>query len=379
MKYERAADYMRIENSEVEMSNIYSNGSDGHFEFINSSIKPSSESNGLTITHYSSTEYSFIIKKCDITADGLIGSNTSIMIVEDSNIDANKFYVSSSTEISNSNIKTNGINQSSASNADDPLPYLKIKDSTILIEDASAENNYGINWILDNSYVSLEGSIRFYNYGFNEKAKPAVTLNNSYFYINGSVYAYGNIVINDKSYFLIDNTNDTNSKPALQCYNILHDDSVYPLDLDNKDVLLSETGDDNGVRNLIYEDGTIASSIKIVYRVKIVLKVANGTWADGTTEDKIIYKDVWDKLSSSDIPTGMISENGVDGYWSDEISLDDYLKGDLEYTYTFKEVKGVEENPVTGVFKYSFIILFIAGSLIYLYKMIKNKSLFKLN
>ena len=377
IKVEGNSDTMRIIDSEVEAWNIYTNGSNEHFDFTNSKIHPAEGSDELNITHYMSTTYSIIVKNCDIVASKFGDSSPNKMVIEDSSIVTKRLELSSYTEITNSYIQGTEYSQSTSSSDEYPNPNTIVNNSTIILNGVFNKNSntlLGKHWTLNNSRFTASGyNIYMYSYGDD---KMCLDINDSYFSLEGRLVTSGNINVKN-SYFLVNNTYDDTG--AFECFDLYYDDSVYPLDINNRKVLLDEPYNEYGERKLIYEDGTIASSIKIVYRVKIVLKVANGTWADGTTEDKIIYKDVWDKLSSSDIPTGMISENGVDGYWSDEISLDDYLKGDLEYTYTFKEVKGVEENPVTGVFKYSFIILFIAGSLIYLYKMIKNKSLFKLN
>ena len=131
--------------------------------------------------------------------------------------------------------------------------------------------------------------------------------------------------------------------------------------------------------NTFIDDGEISPFAEIKTPLKITFKIINGKWADGTTEDKEVGTYWHGAISEDDIPVGMIANDGyTSGSWDKEISYDD-VTDEAIYTYTFRklgEVKGVEENPKTGMTNYSLIVLILLVISIVMYNASRNKTVF---
>lgn len=79
----------------------------------------------------------------------------------------------------------------------------------------------------------------------------------------------------------------------------------------------------------------------------VTFKVANGTWSDGTTANKIITIEEGDNgeaiLKISDIPTGMkANTNYKNGEWDETIEQDTKITEDLVFTYTFEKDENID-------------------------------------
>ena len=114
-------------------------------------------------------------------------------------------------------------------------------------------------------------------------------------------------------------------------------------------------------------NGNISNYVETTSYSNIIIKIVNGTWADGTTEEKTIRVLTGEDIESS-LPSDMIPNKG-------------YKKGewklvDGEYVYTF--VKNVLiENPKTGVVSMLGVLL-ITLILMFIYLYNKEKySYFK--
>jgi hypothetical protein len=118
-------------------------------------------------------------------------------------------------------------------------------------------------------------------------------------------------------------------------------------------------------------------NMSITSIVEVRLKV-RGTWADGTTDDIVIYKPAFSKISFTDIPVGkMTLEDFENGDW-DTKPVNAVLEEnkDVVLTLTISSVKGIEENPKTGLF--NDILLFIPVIISILgFNYLKKLELFK--
>ena len=126
---------------------------------------------------------------------------------------------------------------------------------------------------------------------------------------------------------------------------------------------------------LSYDDNTISRSAMLVSTATITFKVKGGTWKDGTTDDIVITKNVWEKLTQEEL--NKILSNIKDGSWDSIPNIDDYIKGDTVYTFTVSSVKGVTENPKTGRIFNSMILVILSGIFMVFYVRLMNKSSFK--
>ena len=134
----------------------------------------------------------------------------------------------------------------------------------------------------------------------------------------------------------------------------------YVLTSDNSKSIVIDT--ENNVINFYYsadnfgggEDGDEGDGTPDKYQKKVIFKVVNGTWADGTKVDKIVYLDLvkdgkYDVygMASLTAPAGMKADDGFEG-GSWDVNPPEFVSGTNEeiYTYTFTEVVPEEpENP----------------------------------
>ena len=109
---------------------------------------------------------------------------------------------------------------------------------------------------------------------------------------------------------------------------------------------------DGITENVVY----IYSFINVIEPATITFKVENGTWNDGSEEDKVLEIELYDgkyTLDKNDIPTGMIAFFGyANGAWDVIPNTQvDGIIGDVIYTYVFEEnLLGegeVEEDELT--------------------------------
>ena len=76
--------------------------------------------------------------------------------------------------------------------------------------------------------------------------------------------------------------------------------------------------------------------------VDVTFKIQNGTWSDGTTNDKIVEIELYDgkgTLTDDDVPTNMIAEFGfVNGKWDVTPNTNENgITKSITYTYSFEE------------------------------------------
>ena len=86
-----------------------------------------------------------------------------------------------------------------------------------------------------------------------------------------------------------------------------------------------------------YDNDEISKYVEIKAPLKVTFKVVNGTWNDGTTEDKIVETYFFGSINEVDVPKDMIANSGFgNGSWDKEIVYDE-LRDEYIYTYTFKD------------------------------------------
>ena len=142
-----------------------------------------------------------------------------------------------------------------------------------------------------------------------------------------------------------------------------------------------------------FDNGVISKYAEIRTPLKVTFKIVNGTWKDGTTEDKIVETYFFGSIKDVDVPVEMIANTGYkDGSWDKEIIYDE-LKDEYVYTYTFKEEDPKEEpkkeekktpkkeekklkNPDTGAFISFITIGVLLFGCIKVLKFTKKKKLF---
>ena len=96
-----------------------------------------------------------------------------------------------------------------------------------------------------------------------------------------------------------------------------------------------------------------------------------------TAEDGWIFDAEIELASANDEVTFSVEQNEVEGY---TLSIDQLASNQFVITNTLKtEVKGVEENPKTGIFNYLWILPIIAVVGFIVYKELIKESLFKSN
>ncbi len=99
------------------------------------------------------------------------------------------------------------------------------------------------------------------------------------------------------------------------------------------------------------EDGDESDDVSDKYQKKVIFKVVNGTWSDGTDEDKFVYLDLMkdgkyavDGTASLAAPAGMVANEGFeDGAW--DITPPAAVSGTKEEIYTYTFVEAVPEEP----------------------------------
>ena len=104
------------------------------------------------------------------------------------------------------------------------------------------------------------------------------------------------------------------------------------------------------------ENGDEGDGTPDKYQKKVIFKVVNGTWEDGTTEDIVQYltlvkdgKFSVDGTATLTVPTGMTANEGFDGgSWDKVVPAEVSGTDEVVYTYTFTEyVPEVPDEPDT--------------------------------
>lgn len=117
----------------------------------------------------------------------------------------------------------------------------------------------------------------------------------------------------------------------------------------------------------------IADGIPDKYQKKVILKVVNGYWKDGTDADVVLWLLLvdedgnWDENGSAQlvIPTGMYAQEGYeDGTW--DVTPPTKVEGtEIEtFTYQFTEIVEDSDNPDTGDEIGDHLWIFVSGLLL---------------
>ncbi len=379
-----------IENSTIiTEGNIYTEGNSSSIYIRNSYIKGTGSNPCLQVQLGPRDSHGLYIENSTIEM-----ANVSLMAYPN-NHDENILM------IKNSNIITKIL-----------LAYTKIIvdnstiDATSIAYNSTANDEYQGGIELKNSIVHSENQINSNGYFkmYNSKVDSEGPFNADYFDINKSYFKiiYGdaeyppNRLFTYKkgfkahdSYFYIESDNVEDLFYGLETAPVI-DDGLYFLDKNKKKLKVNKEHyhDENTFYDyvydydyytLLYDNNTKSNSAYLSSKKTITFKIQGGTWADGTTDDIVITKDIWTKLTTDEIPTGMLG-NG-EGYWKVIPSTEDYIKDDLEFVYVFGKVKGEEEvtNPKTGVFTYTSFIIALLLISNYIYSKYKHKTHYKYN
>lgn len=263
-----------------------------------------------------------------------------------------------------------------------------VENSKLNIGKFNAMGNIDIN----NSYIESD-TLQFGTYPVNNK----LVINNSYIRLNdnngyNSLYNANSLSIHNSN-FLAKTSGEkvyyiSRSLSEYDGADIGIDDYLSLIDEDGSELSLIGSGifDPNIEKyqyyTLSYNDETPSKSLKLISKANVTFKVKNGTWEDGTTDDITLTKDVWTKFTDDEIPKNMIGK--TKGHWEVEPNTSDYIKNSVTYTYVFDKegiVKGIidelKENPKTGVFSYSLLVLTLLSGAIILYIRLRNNTLFK--
>ena len=150
----------------------------------------------------------------------------------------------------------------------------------------------------------------------------------------------------------------------------------------------------NNTKYSFYDNEEISKYVEIKTPLKVTFKIVNGTWNDGTTEDKYVESYFFGSINEVDVPKDMVPSDGYEnGSWDKEIVYDE-LKDEYIYTYEFKpkgttpekkssskkenkkEEKEKLKNPDTGAFLSITAIGILAVICIKVLKYTKKKNLF---
>ena len=348
-------------NCEVTGGGMYGNhNSDDYLHIIDSTV----EVQGVVECEYG---IETIITNSSIKSSEV---NVDTYIITNSTIDTNKMYSPSSrdSEIHNSTINTN---------------TYEVHGSTYLLEDSiiNAPSLFRARAIstVRNSKI---------NCGAFETAGTYMGIYGSKI----SAHISSVLFIEDfkHSYFLTElSESATMDTVEVRLLNYNEQLSFDVTDLDNN--LLEPTS--SGLNTYCSNDKCYNSTyldyptVLIRDKINVSLKVVNGTWKDGSTDDISYELYSFDKLSNEQIPTDMVPNTGYEeGSWDTDLIYDE-LNDDYVFTYTFNKkeekgiVKGVIEeitsNPKTGVFSHTFLIIGLLICSIYLYKRVRKLTYYK--
>ena len=236
-----------------------------------------------------------------------------------------------------------------------------IKNSKIVIDNASTLTLSNI----ENSDVTIEnGNVQFWVYGSiinsNITFKPSTQvvfdseeisnsnvniehgtniigtitkLENTFFNIEGDSTFLSTLNISEFVNSLFISKNANNSDAFFTPNDLLGTNNLVAYAEDGS-LLDYEIDPNKGYR--FYKDGEVSTYVEIRSPMNIKAKVVNGTWSDGSSEDKNIETYYGVKLSDI-IPTGMIANPGYKaGSWNIEIN-EDRIFDTIELVYTFVE------------------------------------------
>ena len=228
--------------------------------------------------------------------------------------------------------------------------YLKMYNSSLKLVGKEASNynifisqlgyipcllNVAEDLILEDSSLDLDS--RLFRDTNNDKTMPA-------FFVGRSITS------NDPNFVVIDKE-----------YNILNVKKVKPSDYG----YAVSFSDPNATLYSAFDDeDNVMFNVRTSSAVKYKLKVVNGTWEDGTEEEKEMY------LFDGNVPdkNTLKTISKVKGY-----GLSVTKTGDNEYTYEYKQIV----NPKTGIYSLSVLYVVFFISFIIFRKINKNTSLFK--
>ena len=309
-----------------------------------------------------------------------------VLSIINSNIHTREHIRSENTfEFINSNITTNYLLLGSS------IPYEKydstystIKDSIVNVL-SGGTNSYTYNYlygslVLDNSYLHADGYVNLYYLYLKNSAFILNRANESY-YVKNEAIRIQRLLDIDNSYFYVENQVGPSAvwfSPTASINipnNTFFTDKEYN-NLSFNDYTYEDRWGDSISGKAFFLDNNVSSSLLLTTKKKVTFKIQGGTWADGSTDDIVVTKDIWTKLTNEDIPTGMLGDG--EGYWK-VVPSTDYIKDDLEFVYVFGKVKGEEEvtNPKTGVFTYTFRCLILLAIVFYIYTKVYKKTLFR--
>ena len=358
--------YIIVNNSHIHgFQSYYTNSNQGYFKFVDSVIESDDENSRLwtaTVERKTIIVENSTIRVALLQSDGNTNSAGDLE-VKNSTLDVGELNLYKGAYIDNSTLNIDSLRTGGLTN------YLNFNNCIVNIKDMASWNITAQRLNLNNTYWNQKGAWTLYS------DDAELNIKDSYFNLIGSIIVYGSANINN-SYFKIVNEQD---ELPFAYYSIKIDDGLKLTDINNTElnqklIHIDDVWDPVDVYELFYSNDELSSSVTLSSKKTITFKIQGGTWADGKTNDIVITKDIWTKLTNDEIPTGMLGDG--EGYWKVVPSTEDYIKDDLEFVYVFGKVKGEEEvtNPKTGVFKNTFTIIVLLLISFKIYKVYSKKT-----
>lgn len=365
-------DYVHIFNSTIEDDPLNTSGTHGYIDTFRSAYS----------TDYSIPDIIIKDSKIDVLRISVISDNNLPIIFENSDIKVkNNLYL---RQVNMINTKLKCLEYFSAK-------LLNAKDSIIDLNgefNLEGSSNENLKTVIDNTTINYKN--RFYS-------DMNFEINNSRIYGTGRMLLYKDSIFNNSYLKILDSDTkfDGDSLSATRKFKIHrtyvyienlkgglpfrasnifeYDEGTVFIDKDNTTIYPLYVGSYIFFYDELMHE--VTASVTMNYKTNIKFRIKDGTWADGTSDDIVITKNAWTELTADDIPTGMMGDG--EGYWVVEPKVGDVITDDVEYVYVFKQVKGIEENPVTGVFTHTLILIGLLIISIIGYKKLNKMELFK--
>ena len=237
--------------------------------------------------------------------------------------------------------------------------------SKTLIENSTV--NIGTDYVntryltINNSYVTAKCRITSYN---------DVLIKNSYFNLTApdsdvSFFPQSGLTITNSNFYV-----ETKNTPVSYMGELNKDSDVEWLDKANTSLKTVQSPSSSEFKVFAYGDGSYSKSVKLVSLATVTFKLENGTWQDGTTEDKVIRVPVWTSLKESDIPKVKAGTK-----WKPTVEVGTVITKNTVYLNGVEVAPKLDTNPNTGVNNYiiEFIGIAIVGIIVYLVMNTKKK------
>ena len=286
---------------------------------------------------------------------GYSASREGILKINKSKVKTKQITSSRDMSIIDSYVETNRIQADYYNEA-----LTLIDNSTVLVGDEYINTYY---FTINNSYVTSKCRITSYN---------DVSINNSYFNMtipdqDLSMNCMRSLSVTNSNFYV-----ETAALPIVVFNTFTKDDTVNSLDKANTKLKMIQNPDAPDFKIFAYDNNTNSKSVKLTSLATVTFKLENGTWEDGTTDDKVITVPIWTALKENDIPKVKKGSK-----WKPTVEVGTVIKKDTTFLNGVEVAPKVDKNPNTGVYNYilEFIGVAIISTIIYL--AFKSRKKFK--